>query len=253
VYALLLAVLVLADARPAAAQIVNTDPLFRGDVDQPVAFHLEGHTEIRRGSSELFQLGMQLAARLRQAPSQLMLTAALNRATAADMDIVDNSFAHLRYRYEYAERLFAEAFAQIARDRFRRISQRSLLGAGPRFTVLEAPGFGWDLAAAYMLEFETLSSGPGAPDGLERTAHRLSLSSSITYELSWLIVRNTIFVQPEIRDVDNVRVLHQQDFSLKVTDVLSAKWSYNQYYDSISPPDIAPLDTTLIASIVVDL
>ena len=133
---------------PARAQ-VNVEVLrrslslsgFGGKLDASVATYQGNTRGTNLGASGL--IGAQTGRHLGYAHANGRYTRLGGEVSVA------NYFAHLRYNYQLAQPLWAEALAQAESDRFRRLELRQLLGAGVRWAAFDAP----ELAAYYGLTY----------------------------------------------------------------------------------------------------
>ncbi len=247
------AVLLFSSATPAQAQIVNTETLFRDVSDDPLAFTAGGTVDIQQGNTQLLVLEFNAGGRFRRAAHEVLLNGAHAQSSASDKQIGSKSFGHLRYRYWFSELVQGEAFGQLARDRFRLISLRTLAGLGPRFVPFKNTMFEWAISCAYFYEVEEVEGSVDFPNGKTRKTNRANISSAARLDYKRLTVRQTIYAQPALNDPTNIRVLHQLDFAVAISDYLSLTWALEQSRDSIAPSDVVPYDNSLKGGLKLDL
>lgn len=235
------------------AQIVNTEPLFRKPDEKPYSILSEAFVDRQSGNTERLALGLSSAGRYRLVDHEWLLTAAHERESESDQEIKNKSFAHLRYRYYLTERVQAELFGQVARDLFRDMTVRALVGAGPRFVPVKIAPLTWTVAVSTMYEVEHLEPSPDFPDGIIRKTHRANLMSSSRVDLDPLLMQQQFYVQPAWDDPTNLRVLHLIEFALSLNRYLSIKWSLEQALDTIAPSHVRPFDNRFKGSLTLDL
>jgi len=65
-----------------------------------------------------------------------------NYAKAHDTEIENSSFAHMRYLHALTPELYGEAFVQTEQDKFKDLSNRSLIGADARYRFFSSSKYG---------------------------------------------------------------------------------------------------------------
>ncbi|WOE69945.1 DUF481 domain-containing protein [Hydrogenimonas thermophila] len=65
-----------------------------------------------------------------------------NYAKAHDTEIENSSFAHMRYLHVLTPELYGEAFVQTEQDKFKDLSNRSLIGADARYRFFSSSKYG---------------------------------------------------------------------------------------------------------------
>lgn len=228
---------------PARAQIVNTEPLFRHeDHSKPVAITAEGNVNEQSGNTDLFVLGVSGAGRLRLGKNEWLLSGSHERASAMDELLRNRTFGHLRYRRYLTERVQLELYGQIAQDRFRLMTRRFLVGAGPRFIPVKTAPLTWTVAASHMYEVERLDNSIDFPQGITRKRHRLNIMSNTRVDLEKLTLQQTIYAQPAWANVSNIRIFHLLTAQAALSELVSVTWSVEQALDMIAPSDVKKLD-----------
>lgn len=241
--ALALLLFALVWMRPAIgrAQIVNTESLFRHEHDKPGSFLLQGNLSRDQGNTDLFVLGAQAAGRLRRGDHEGLFNASHEEASAADEQVGNRSFSHLRYRYYVSDLVQGEIYGQVSRDRFRLMTSRFVVGAGPRFVPVLVGPFKWVVAASHMYEVERLDDSADF-ESLTRKRHRLNVMSSSRVEFERVTLQQTLYVQPAWVDPTNIRVFHVLSAQASLGKYVSVTWSLEQALDTIAPSDVVPLD-----------
>lgn len=157
----------------------------------------------------------------------------------------DNAFAHLRHRTEISPLWGIEAFAQISRDPFARLKQRTLAGGGVRWILFEeskksASYFG--LGAFH--EQEKRTDLIGTTDVIEVDLWRANSYLVLKYQINdHVSLINNTYYQPAFNDISNARLLEQASMMVKLDDHLDLKLSLEMSFDSRPPQTVQPRDT----------
>ncbi|EYF04214.1 DUF481 domain-containing protein [Chondromyces apiculatus] len=245
------AVVALTSAR-AEAQIVNVQPLIGGDSEKKgLSLTFEGSADVRRGNTNLTSLSGSAVGQYRRGRHLVFMLVRGDFGAAADTTIVNKDLEHLRYRIDLPQPFSLEAFVQHDRDAFRRLALRALVGIGPRIHVIRWEKFEAALGTAYMLENEELAMGAFSDSGQGTLANRISSYVVLSTRLSdSLQASATIYLQPRIERVTDVRVLHESSLLAKATKLLSLKLTMTSAFDAEPPAGVAPLDTTMKGSLL---
>jgi hypothetical protein len=159
---------------------------------------------------------------------------------------VDKSFAHVRYVYELEPSLWWEVYAQAQRDVFQRIRIRDLAGSGPRLALLRDPQFNLYLGVSYLVESDATTFGPGQTGEWAPFTQRASAYLTEHTKLAeHIVTAATVYVQPALTDVSNMRVSAEAGFIFTVSKWLSTNIAFSGHYDSRPPPGVLPTDTEL--------
>jgi hypothetical protein len=252
------AVLVAASAllaRPAAAQIVNVQPLIASQqtAGDGVTLVGEGSADVRSGNTRLVSLSASALGEVRSGRHLVFLLARGDFAEKAGDPFVSKDLEHLRYRITLSGPVEAESFVQHDRDAFRRLALRVLVGAGPRLHLKPFGGFEAAVGAAVMLEHERLGDAAEADSGAEIDDFRLSTYLFLSTEVGpRLKLGNTTYVQPRIDRFNDVRVFNELSLIARATDHFAVKLTFTSAYDSAPPQGVIPLDTTLKGALQVN-
>lgn len=160
---------------------------------------------------------------------------------------VSNTFAHVRYNLRLDSWLWGELFAQAESDRFRRIALRELVGAGPRFEIVDSGSIAVFYGMAYMLEHTRLKSGtepvPGRPDLVHRFSNYASIAAS--FDEGRATFSQTIYYQPRFDAFDDYRMLSVTGFDCEVTGRLTAGIDATLRFEEPTPSGVKHVDFTL--------
>lgn len=205
---------------------------------------LEASFTQRTGNSESLLSG--LGARLAWArdPWLWFLLGDLRLGSSRGNTFLNRGFFHLRGIREHSPSLAWEGFVQHAYDQFARLRGRSLVGSGPRWTLVGEDEGALHLGIAYMVEWERLRVSPGDPDAPSTRAHRISSYLSGRLPLGkTLDVENTLYVQPRIGNPSDVRVLNEASLQWKGNAPLGFRIGFTLRYDGEPPSGVKKLDT----------
>jgi hypothetical protein len=236
---------------PAAAQIVNVQPLIAAQqaVDG-VTLIGEASADVRGGNTRLVALSSNALVEVRKGRHVIFLLARGDFAEKSGDPFVSKDLEHLRYRLAVTGPLELETFVQHDRDAFRRLALRVLGGAGPRLHLLPFGGFEAAIGAAVMVEHERLGGGDAPDAGAENDDLRLSTYLFLSTELSpRLKLGNTTYVQPRLDRFTDIRLLNELSLIARATDHVSVKLTFTSAYDSVPPVGVIPLDSTLKGSL----
>jgi len=155
----------------------------------------------------------------------------------------NRSFAHIRHRTQLHKQWGIELFGQVEKNTFARLSSRSLIGAGIRFTALEIPkktAIYFGLGSFY--ERELLSNIAGATDAhsqLWRANSYLVLRHQINEQLR---LNSTTYYQPALQSSSDYRLLEEASANIRIIDSVSLKVGIDFTYDSRPPQTVKAND-----------
>jgi hypothetical protein len=244
------AVLVLAAAPVALRAQVNIESMRqqRGQDGFSVRGSLDLSTE--SGNVDKTDLGINTDARYRRALKNVLLAFQGDYGWQGGEQFSDQGLLHLRYTHGL-NRVFAlEAFVQTDYNKARLLDARALAGGGVRVSLVESERAGVAVGASYMFEHEELDLPPGADHPEETDVDRLSSYVG----LRWTINDNaalsvTGYVQPQVDEFDDVRVIASGAVETRVVDHVSLRLGYRLRHDSRPPDTVESTDTKLSAGL----
>jgi hypothetical protein len=204
----------------------------------------------RTGNTNLLLLSGGLSGRYRSGDHLVFALVRGEYGVAEGDSFASSDLEHLRYRVAAAPPLEIEAFAQHDRDEFRRLSLRTLAGAGPRLHFTQWSPMDAALGAAYLFEYEELGFAGELDDGDIQLNHRLSayLRVAIRFD-DWLHLGYTLYVQPRLDAFDDVRVLSETELLIAAKKYFSFKLTLGVTADSEPPIGVRAVDARRKASI----
>ncbi len=235
------------------AQIVNVLPSARGD-DTGLSGSVHIGADWRSGNTELLLFRAGARGLYSNSRDMFLVLAQGEIGVKSGERFVARVFEHARYRRVAHGLWRVEAFVQHESDQFRRLSLRALLGVGARY---ERPLGGGGLVAigsAYVAEQEQLREGDEPDAGDETLSHRSS--SYIALELPFgrdAELVQTIFVQPRLSDLSDIRVLNETALRVPVAGTMSLRTSLTVSHDGAPPSGVSATDFALRSSLELGL
>ena len=253
-FSILSLLLLQAGAVAVRAQIVNIENILAGEPVEGVEAALQIGFEFKQGNSEYRRMNANGLIRWHGGHHTVQVVLGGAYRTAQDNKVEDNALGHLRYGYELSPGLRLEALVQIQKDAFIRLQRRVLAGAGVRANILKSDDSslsdtdeGWrlDCGLIIMHESELLrdsSSDPGLRASMLISAN---LNFSATASLG-----SQIYVQPALKDLDDVRLLCDGGLTVTVFGPLSLQLTTRLVYDSRPPVGVKKTDYLLRNTLV---
>ncbi len=213
---------------------------------------LEGKTELafsyKKNNSEILSLKNSLSVYYFNNQHTILLFDNVNILKAQNKDLINNSYVHLRYNYNFKDSIFIfETFSQYQFNQLRKLKKRILYGIGPRIRIVEKENFSLFLGAPLMYEYEELTNNLGINNNI-----KVDFYTSISYNISKNINLNgIIYYQPIINNFNTYRLAGEANIQTTINKHLALKLSYNHNFDSHPPTDITNLDSQILLKIVV--
>jgi putative salt-induced outer membrane protein YdiY len=229
---------------PVSAQ-VNTERMRALDVEG-LRTTLGGDVAVQSGNVDLFEVGATARVDARRTPHYAFFAGETRYGIEDGERFRDRTFGHLRYNYRLRSWLVAEAFTQLERDGFARLQLRSLAGAGLRVQYVDTKVLKIFQGTTPMYEYETLTDDDAgrspATTSTVRWSNYLNARLRITESVQF---SGTVYVQPRVDEVDDVRVLHQAALGVDVTEHVRLTAELDLRYDSRPPDTVESLDLAL--------
>jgi hypothetical protein len=262
---------VLALSGPALAQ-VNAEILRPNPFKPGFGAVFDGAFSVARGNVEVVDVGvsgrLQYQTLYPAAPAgpgeeeplpflrqRVFLTGSGRFAENADAPFISQTYLHARWTGMWHPRVGSDLFVQHQYNKFFRLKQRSLVGAGVRVEIVhERPVLVWG-GSAYMMEFERIDVAPGASDRPETLDHRWT--NHVTVRLSIyegrLLLQNTVYYQPRFDDFGDFRVLEELEIVTRLSDYLGFGATLSVLHDGAPPETVKPTDLRLGTSVRLSL
>ncbi|WP_412062740.1 DUF481 domain-containing protein [Rubrivirga sp. IMCC45206] len=235
------ALLALLIAAPATAQ-VNTERMRRQLGDDRLHLALDASAAVARGNADFLQVGLGGRLDLRAVEDDLaFVVGRLDLARSDGASFVDRSFVHARYNTDLVPRLVWETFVQVERNGPQRLRARTLIGGGVRYEVVDRDSVGLAAGLLPMFEREVLDEALGEPTSVVRASSYVSARLS----LANATLSTTTYLQPQISEPDDFRVLTQAAVEVGVTRWVRIRVRADLRYDSRPPVGVEPTDVRI--------
>lgn len=164
----------------------------------------------------------------------------------------DQGLAHLRYVHGLTPRFALEAFLQGDYNDARLLDARAVAGAGVRVEVIAAESAAVSLGTSYMFEHEEVDVPPGDDHPRETDVSRWSNYAGVRWGIGDNAAMSvTGYVQPQLDDFEDVRVIAQGALDAKVAGPLSLALTYRLRHDSAPPRGVESTDSRLGTTLTV--
>jgi len=223
---------------------VNVEGLRKAFTTPGVHGKLGGSITTYNGNTQGTELGGSALLGYREGHELVYVSTNSNYASFGGDVSVANTFVHFRYNHTVTPLVTAEAFAQGESDRFRRLRLRTLVGIGPRFTLVESDDLVLYYGVSYMFEHTTL--GESVSDAPVRPAdvHRMNNYAALAFVLDpgRAVLANTLYVQPRFDDLGDIRMLDVLGLDVTITGMLTASLQATLRYESPVPESLKRAD-----------
>ena len=188
-----------------------------------------------KNDQQIASLGTDVHVQYVRPKSTWLELGSLNFLKSKNTNLVNDGFEHLRYNYKIKPWLRAEAFSQAQFNSIIKVKFRGLVGAGPRFQLVQKKKVWLALGTLYMYEYEEVS-------GEQATIHRdHRLSSYLSFSVfpgKVFSFTSTTYFQPKFTQFSDYRISTENRVNLKINKQLSATISFSLLHDSNPPQDV---------------
>lgn len=224
---------------------VNVEPVRREVARRGFSARLSATLTGSAGNTEGVTAGGATVLGVAGGPHLAYLSASADYSRVNQQTLVDKAFAHLRYNYRLAHPVWAEAFTQIETDRFRRIQDRELLGAGPRFGLVQGDEGSLFYGTAVMLE-RTILNADIVGSRTRQNVVRWSNYVAVDYAPDDRIdLSNTTYLQPRFDRPGDYHLLSVTALSFKIARHLGTSILGTVRYESIVPAGVKRADAEI--------
>ena len=209
------------------AQIVNMESARKENLS---GFHFQANLGLNGSSGTVDRTSYSVETRLDYNSNkwQRFGVFSYKREEKDDSITSNNTFLHLRAVRKVNDLVSWEIFTQLSEKPLQKIKRRELFGAGLRFSP-----------------FKSLRIGLGLFDENEKrilseTRKTTRLNTYITNDFKisdTAIFESTLYIQPDIDDLSEVRSFFVAGLRLKITEKFSSIISFENTYDSSPPPN----------------
>ena len=209
------------------AQIVNMESARKENLS---GFHFQANLGLNGSSGTVDRTNYSVETRLDYNSNkwQRFGVFSYKREEKDDSITSNNTFLHLRAVRKVNDLVSWEIFTQLSEKPLQKIKRRELFGAGLRFSP-----------------FKSLRIGLGLFDENEKrilseTRKTTRLNTYITNDFKisdTAIFESTLYIQPDIDDLSELRSFFVAGLRLKITEKFSSIISFENTYDSSPPPN----------------
>jgi putative salt-induced outer membrane protein YdiY len=234
-----------------AAAIVNMEEMRVGPPKAGFSGNLDLSVNGAHGNTDKQEAGLGSRLQWQYEQSTDFIVLSYDYAESSNVRNTNKSFAHGRHVVQFQPKYAWEAFVQVEKNEFARLSFRGLLGAGLRFTLAQtAERVGLYLGAGAFWSRETLDKKPGLTDDGTESFSRANFYLVYKHKInSHLSVVSTTYYQPRLDNGSDFRALEQAGLVVKLTDSLNLKLSLDIAHDSRPPQTIDKTDTSYNTSL----
>lgn len=233
-----------------AQTILNTERFQIGEVD---GGHLSATVgaSLKRGNADVLDLSTSGMAGVLAGSHWLRIIFGGRYLENQGGSILDDQFAQLRYSYVFLPELRTFHFVQIQRNETLLLRSRSLVGSGVRWTVSETDRLTFAAGTGLMGEWEELSADRVGPDDdTESSVVRMTNLAVLSWTTeSGARLLNILYLQPDVSDFGDTRILNDLGLTAPLTDVLGLTVSLEWRHDTRPPSTLEADDLTLRASL----
>lgn len=242
-------------AFPASAQaIVNVEQAIIGPSEDGFHNRAEVAVDGASGNTVKTSAKAELLSQWQHGPHAEFLWAQYAYGKSSGVVDTNRYFVHLRHRTMVGEQWGIEAFGQVGRDPFARMSLRTLVGGGVRWTLLESAGkAGVYFGLGGFFEHEKLSPKAGTSDPLDSRLWRGNSYLVLKRQLNDQIrLYNTTYYQPAFKEMADYRLLEQFSVAVGIAKNLDLKLSLDVVHDSKPPQGVKKTDVRYSTGLAVD-
>jgi len=141
---------------------------------------------------------------------------------------VDYGFLHLRYNYKLTKALRLEAFTQLQQNTITKVQFRYLVGAGPRYKIVDNSKIRMYIGSLPMYEIEK-ETGVSQHITDWRCSNYLSFTLLPNKQTEFT---TTTYYQPVMFDATDYRLLNQSSLKIKAAKKVAVVIRYNYQFDA---------------------
>jgi hypothetical protein len=257
---------IVAGLMPASALAqVNSQSLDRGEYASGIMTDVGGDLSLRTGNVELLEVYANGAIRwqtLREARHEnelpwlhqrLRMDVLSGYGREAGESIINEQYAHLRWTAMWHRHIGTELFVQAQRNEFQALNLRWLAGGGLRSDVIHTDAFALWYGTGVFSEYENIEI-PGENERENALRWNNFMVARVqfgrTEELA-VVLQNTIYVQPNLADMNDFRVLEEVETDIPITRVVSLVTKFSARIDAEPPEGVKTTDLRLSQGISV--
>ena len=195
-------------------QVVNIEQKRFADDTSRVKVRAGLRFGVLENTQRVMDLGIDGGVQYRRGPHTAFIISDLVFNRVEDNAFQNTGFVHLRYTRHVDGPLSVEGFTQLQYNKPLRIDLRTLVGAGPRFQVLDHENFGLVMGASLMYEHEEDRENAIIQDNARANWY---LSASVKVEPT-LVFTGVVYYQPVVFDASDTRVAVEVQARMRATE-----------------------------------
>jgi len=224
--------------------IVNMENMRIGPSEPGFSGNLDLSAAANNGNTDKKEYALDSRLQWQQAQTTDFIVLAYDYGESNEERVTNSRFLHARHVKQFQPRRAWEAYGQLEKNEFTRLSYRGLVGGGLRFTLAEeAERIGLYLGVGAYTTREKLEKRAGLTDdgveNYERASFYLSYKHHLNPQVSLI---STTYYQPRLDDSGDYRALEQAALAVKMNDHLALKLAIDINHDSKPPQAIRDTD-----------
>lgn len=217
-----------------AQQVINIESRRYDRLDSGWHGTAEFNLNYIQNQNKIFATGNKLDVMYVEGINTYLFINDINFIRVNNQNLDYNTYQHMRYKRTIKPWLHGEAFAQTQFNQQLGLDFRGLLGAGPRFRLVQNDSFKVFLGTMWMYEYEI-----ERPNKTQAVTNRLSVYLSFVLLKQGIVDINLLgYYQPDVANTKDFRLLTELRLDFRITKALSFRFAGTQSYDSAPPPGI---------------
>jgi hypothetical protein len=217
------------------SQLINIeDKRLNSDEDGWIG-NIDFNAKYTKNINSVWQLSNKISIQYRKKKYTHLFLNDISLVRSDQNDLVNYGFAHYRLSREIPHYDFItwESFTQIQYNSVQKIRQRTLLGTGLRFNIVDTDSIYFTYGFALMYEYEETT----IPEFSNTIRNSNYLSFDWKISKVWEF-KTIIYYQPSIGDFSDYRLSNVTNLSHLLTEHISLVFNLNLLYDSEPPIDV---------------
>jgi hypothetical protein len=249
---------------PAQAQ-VNSQSLDRGEYAAGIMTDFGGDLSLRSGNTDLMEIYAHGAVRwqtlrdprtegeLPWLKQRIRMDVSSGYGRESGESIINEQYAHLRWTAMWHRHIGTEMFVQAQRNEFQSLNLRWLVGGGLRSDVIHTEAFALWFGTGLFREHEQLEV-PGENDREDAVRWNNFMVARVQFgrtEDLAVVLQNTVYVQPNLADMSDYRLLDEVEADIPITEIVSLVTKFSARVDAEPPAGVKTTDLRLSQGISV--
>ncbi|MBV1882941.1 MAG: DUF481 domain-containing protein [Pseudomonadales bacterium] len=212
-------------------------------IDEGLSGQIQASVDGKNGNSdkESFEVGAKGIYKIDS--HMVLLLGSREYGKSFDQTDTDNHFMHFRYVKQHRAFNATEFFLQSESNPFKRLTTRSLVGAGTRLTLYDEKKLKLILGSgAFFLREEIADENT---EEFWRANFYFIYKHAINDQMNLL---NTFYLQPVIDDVSDLEIFNDFSLNIKLTHSIKLTLSFKTTHDKRPPQGVARTDSAYSTS-----